>query len=55
MTLQKELCKLPKTYKTTYGIELLSFKRSFLWNTLGDNVKQVPIITQFKNKMKMGM
>ena len=36
---KKNLCKLPKAMTTSYGVESLSFRGSFLWNTLDDNVK----------------
>ena len=48
---KKNLCKLPKAKTTSYGVESLSF-RSFLWNTLDDNVKQEPALARFKNKIR---
>ena len=62
---KKNLCKLPKAIsyilylisylisKTiSYGVESLSFRGSFLWNTLDDNVKQEPTLARFKNKIR---
>ena len=46
--LERKLCKLPKTKTTSFGVESLSFKESFLWN----RIKQEPTITRFKNKIK---
>ena len=37
----KNLCKLPKAKTISYGVESLSFRGSFLWNTLDDNVKSI--------------
>ena len=45
------LCKLPKAKTISYGVESLSFRGSFLWNTLDDNVKQEPTLAHFKNKI----
>ena len=36
---KKNLCKLPKAKTISYGVDSLSFRGSFLWNTLDDNVK----------------
>ena len=41
---KKTLCKLPKAKRISYGVESLSFRGSFLWNTLDDNVKQDPTL-----------
>ena len=49
---KKNLCKLPKAKTTSYGVESLSFRGSFLWNTLDDNVKQEPTLARFKNKIR---
>ena len=35
-----------------FRVESVSFKRSFLWNTLDDSIKQEPTLACFKNKMK---
>ena len=48
---EKNLCKLPKAKKISYGVESLSFRGSFLWNTLDDNVKPEPTLARFKNKI----
>ena len=48
----KSLSKLPKAKTTSYGIESLSFRGSFLWNTLDDSIKQEPTLSHFKNKIK---
>ena len=45
---KKNLCKL-----LSYGAESLSFRGSFLWNTLDDTVKQEPKLAHFKNKRFM--
>ena len=49
---KKNLCILPKAKITSSGIESLSFRSSFLWNTFDDNVKQEPTLTRFKNKIR---
>ena len=49
---KKNLCKLPKAKTISYGVESLSFRGSFLWNTLDDNVKQEPTLARFKNKIR---
>ena len=49
---KNNLCKLPRTKTTSYGVESLSFRGSFLWNILDDRVKQEPILACFKNKIK---
>ena len=49
---KKNLCKLPKAKTISYGVESLSFRGSFLWNTLDDNVKQDPTLARFKNKIR---
>ena len=48
---KKNLCKLPKA-KTSFGVESLSFRGSYLWNTLDDNVKQEPTLACFKTKIR---
>ena len=51
--LRKEnLCKLPKAKTIFYGVESLSFRGSFLWNALDDNVNQEPTLARFKNKIR---
>ena len=49
---KKNLCKLPKTKTISYGVESLSFRGSFLWNTLDDSVTQEPTLARFKNKIR---
>ena len=49
---KKNLCKLPKAKGTSYGVESLSFRRIFLWNTLNDSIKHEPTLARFKNKTK---
>ena len=48
---KKNRCKLPKAKTISYGVESLSFRGSFLWNTLDDNVKQELTLACFKNKI----
>ena len=43
------LCKLLTVKTLSFGLEPLSFRGSFLWNTLDDSVKHEPILTCFKN------
>ena len=49
---KKNLCKLPKAKTISYGIESSSFRGSFHWNTLDDNVKQEQTLARFKNKIR---
>ena len=35
----KTLCKLPTIRSTNFGMESVSFRGSFLWNTLDDSIK----------------
>ena len=49
---KKNLCKLPKAKAISYGVESISFRGSFLWNTLDDSIKQGPTLARFKNKIK---
>ena len=49
---KRELCKIPEAKTSSYGVESLSFRGSFLWNTLDDSIKQEPSLAHFKNKMK---
>ena len=46
---KKNLCELPKA-NASFGVESLSFRGSFLWNTLDDNVTQEPTLARFKNR-----
>ena len=49
---EKNLYKLPKAKTISYGVESSSFRGSFLWNALGDNVKQEPTLARFNNKIR---
>lgn len=49
---KKHLGKLPKAKTTSYGVEFLSFRYSFLWNTPADSIRQELKLSRFKNKMK---
>ena len=49
---KKNLCKLPKANTTSFGVESLYFRGSFLRNTLDDNVKQELTLVRFKNKIR---
>ena len=46
-------CKLPKIKTQGYGQESLSFRGSFLWNTLDDAIKNQPTLTAVKKRMKV--
>ena len=48
----QNLCKLPQINTQSYGQESLSFRRSILWNTLDDSVKNEPTLSEFKTKIK---
>ena len=48
----KNLCRLPKTQTTKFGIESLSFRGSLLWNTLRDQIKALPNVAAFKRAIK---
>ena len=48
----KNLCKLPQIKTQGYGQESLSFRGSFLWNTLDDTIKNQPTLTAFKKRIK---
>ena len=48
----KNLCKLPTIRSTSFGLESLSFRGNFLWNTLNDSIKNEPTLPAFKNKIK---
>ena len=49
----KNFVKLPTIKSTSFGLESLSFRGSFLWNTLDDSIKNEPTLLAFKNKIKM--
>ena len=46
------LCKLPTIKTLGFGLDSLSFRGSFLWNTLDDSIKQVPTLSRFKKGIK---
>ena len=48
----KNLCRLPKTRTTKFGIESLSFRGSLLWNSLCDTIKALPSVAAFKREIK---
>ena len=47
----QSLCKLPTIKSLGFGLDLLSFRVSFLWNTLDDSIKQEPTLLRFKKRM----
>ena len=48
----QNLCKLPTIKTLGFGLDSLSFRGSFLWNTLDDSIKQVPTLSRFKKRIK---
>ena len=48
----QNLCKLPTIKTLSLGLKPLSFRGSFLWNTLDDSIKQVPTLSCFKKRIK---
>ena len=44
---KKNLCKLLEAKTTSYLEESVSFKGSFVWNTLDDSIKQEPTLDAF--------
>ena len=48
----KILCKLPPIRSTSFGLESLSFRWSFLWNTLNGSIKNGQELLAFKKKIK---
>ena len=48
----QNLCKLPTIKTLGFGLNSLSFRGSFLWNTLDDSIKQVPTLSCFKKRIK---
>ena len=42
----------PHPLDTGYGQESLSFRGSFLWNTLDDTIKNQPTLTTLKKRIK---
>ena len=48
----ENLCRLPKTRTTKFGIESLSFRGSLLWNSLCDQIKALPSAAAFKRAIK---
>ena len=51
LTIQN-LSKLPTIKTLGFGLDSLSFRGSFLWNTLNDSIKQVPTLSRFKKRIK---
>ena len=51
----KHLCKLPITNALKFGMESLSFRGSLLWNSLNDEIKELPTVASFKTKIKTWM
>ena len=51
---KKNLCKFPKAKTISYGVESISFRGRFLWNSLDDSMKQEPTLARFENKIKRG-
>ena len=51
----KHLCKLPITNAIKFGMESLSFRGSLLWNSLNDEIKELPTVASFKTKIKTWM
>ena len=51
----KHLCKLPITNTIKFGMESLSFRGSLLWNSLNDEIKELPTVASFKTKIKTWM
>ena len=48
----KNLCRLPTIKSTSFGLESLSFRGSFLWNALDDSIKNENTPLAFKMKIK---
>ena len=51
----KHLFKLPITNTIKFGMESLSFRGSLLWNSLNDEIKELPTVASFKTKIKTWM
>ena len=51
----KSLCKLPTIKSTSFGLESLSFRGSFLLNTLDDSIKNEPTLLALKNEIRCGL
>ena len=51
----KHLCKLPITKTIKFCMESLSFRGSLLWNSLNDDIKELPKVASFKTKNKTWM
>ena len=49
---KQNLCKLPTIKTLGFGLDSLSFRGSFLWNTLDDSIKQVETLSRFKKRIK---
>ena len=44
--------KVPRVNSSTYGLHLVSFRGSQLWNTLPNHFKNLPSVSAFKNKIR---
>jgi len=53
MLQKRNLCKLPTIRSTSLGLEALSFRGSFLWNTLDDSIQNESTLLAFKNDIKI--
>ena len=51
----QNLCKLTQIKTQGYGQESLSFRGSFLWNTLDDTIKNQRPLAAFKKRIKTGL
>ena len=51
----KHLCNLPITNTIKFGMESLSFRGSLLWNSLNDEINELPTVASFKTKIKTWM
>ena len=44
----QNLCRLPPIKTMNIGLDSLSFRGSFLWNTLDDSIKEEPTLACFQ-------
>ena len=51
----QNLCKLPTIKTLSFGLNSLSFRGSFLRNTLDDSIKQEPTKSRLKIGSKVGL
>ena len=49
----KSLCKVRTIRSTSFGLESLSFRGNFLWNTLDDSTQNGPTLLAFKYTIKI--